>query len=370
MVLTWTILILYLALLVWLMPGWRKSQAPGEVEHLPKVSIIVVARNEATNLPDLLADFDGLHYPAALLDTWIVDDHSDDGTAHLIAQHQNNQLIQLAHLALPAELVSYKKWGLTEAIQRCHGDIILTTDADCRVQPNWVRQMVAAFSNGHVQAVAGPVAMQNSSGLLGHFQRQDMLGLQLVTGGGLARGWPILANGANLAFRKSAWDTVGGYTGINQQPSGDDILLILKIHDRFPRSIHYCSNPGAVVTTKPVGRWIDFWQQRLRWVSKIRHMSHPAARALMVLGWAANASMLVALILLLLGVFNGLSVLAALLAKMTIEGFAIYLSGKKLGQEIHWPWYPLVALLYLPYVTFAGILGNFIPYRWKGRTNR
>ena len=369
MIASWIIPAIYLGLLLWLIRGWLRLKKPDTTSDQPKVSIIIVARNEAEHLPKLFEDLNGLNYPAEQLDIWLVDDHSEDDTAQL-AKSAGLNVIRLSEMTPPSADVSFKKWGLTEAIHRCQGELILTTDADCRIPPGWAERMTAQFSEDEVFAVAGPVVMKTGNGLLGHFQQQDMLGMQLVTGGGLAYRWPLLANGANLAFRKSAFQAVDGYTGIDHLPTGDDILLLLKINDQFPGTLRYCAEREAVVQTQPAPNFSAFWQQRLRWVSKVRKMGHPATKVLMGTGWLFNAGGLAWIIAAIASGGYWWYGLPLLGAKMVVEAVAIGMAGQKLGQQIHWGWYPVVALSYLPYVALVGILGNFMPYRWKGRTIR
>jgi len=45
-----------------------------------------------------------------------------------------------------------------------------------------------------------------------------------------------MCNGANLAYSKKAFEEAGGFTGIDNIASGDDMLLMHKIYKRYPES--------------------------------------------------------------------------------------------------------------------------------------
>lgn len=59
-------------------------------------------------------------------------------------------------------------------------------------------------------------------------QEVEQITLMLITGAGITSRIHDIANGANMAFRKSAFRDVNGYEGNMQYASGDDMFLIEK----------------------------------------------------------------------------------------------------------------------------------------------
>jgi cellulose synthase/poly-beta-1,6-N-acetylglucosamine synthase-like glycosyltransferase len=89
-----------------------------------RVSIIVPARNEAHNLPALLASLRGLTPPAHQI--IIVDDHSTDGTGDLA---RAAGAIVVTPPPLPAGWLG-KPWACHAGAQAATGDLLLFSDAD------------------------------------------------------------------------------------------------------------------------------------------------------------------------------------------------------------------------------------------------
>lgn len=67
-----------------------------------------------------------------------------------------------------------------------------------------------------------------------------------------------MCNGANLAYEKTAFDKVNGFTGIDNIASGDDMLLMHKIWKHYPDRVHYLKSKAAIVTTQPMKTWKTF----------------------------------------------------------------------------------------------------------------
>ncbi len=61
---------------------------------------------------------------------------------------------------------------------------------------------------------------------------------------------------------------MGGFKGIDKISSGDDMLLMYKIWKKHPQSVHYLKSKKAIISTKPLFTWKDFFMQRRRWASK------------------------------------------------------------------------------------------------------
>ncbi len=59
-----------------------------------------------------------------------------------------------------------------------------------------------------------------------------------------------MCNGANLAYERKVFYEVNGFTGIDHIASGDDMLLMQKIAQRFPGKISYLLSKESIVTTQ------------------------------------------------------------------------------------------------------------------------
>ena len=166
-----------------------------------------------------------------------------------------------------------KKYALQQAIQRTENPIICTSDADCNNHENWILSMRRAC-NSSTNMVIGPVLMYPGQSLVSHIAAMESLALLTVTMGSAGLNIPLMCSGANLLFRKSAWQEVGGYSNHIHQASGDDVLLMHSIWLKNPKSVIAEVNPKALVFTEAPQTWTQFLSQRKRWASKSGHVLH------------------------------------------------------------------------------------------------
>jgi len=163
------------------------------------------------------------------------------------------------------------------------GDIIVTTDADCIVLPNWLKTILSCYHDSSVQLVAAPVMFSTENHFLSIFQTLDFMTLQGITGAAAYQQVHSMCNGANLSYRKSSFLEVGGFQHIDTQASGDDMMLMHKIYRRFPQGIRFLKSKDAIVTTSPMRNWSDFLNQRIRWASKADRYDDKRIIAVLVL---------------------------------------------------------------------------------------
>ncbi len=255
------------ALPEWLMPAHFTPQTT--------LTVVIPARNEAANIGRCLETILGGTYPGALLDIMVVDDYSDDDTAQIVrgfaARFPAVRLLSLGDfMDLETPGGAFKKKALEVAIAQAKGEIIVTTDADCVVGPDWLRLIASVFELAPqpVQLLTAPVVFHHDMNLLERFQTLDFLGLMGITGAGIHYRFQRMGNGANLAYRKKTFEQVNGFTGNDNHASGDDMFLIQKVAVRYPEGIFFLKNKAATVLTEAKPEWRSFLQQRLRWGTK------------------------------------------------------------------------------------------------------
>jgi len=212
--------------------GWYKTvkrsrPKPSAPDHpLPSIALLVPFRNEAENLPGLVASLMAQEY-AGEFDLIFIDDHSSDGGADLLPA--NLTVLKLADYLKGKPVIAHKKAALTYAISVTRADVIITTDADCCWPADRVSGIAAEFAGG-ADIVLGPVLINPTNGLCNAFQALDLAAYQFLTAATAHQGRPALANGANFAFRRELFEAVGGYAGVDHLPSGDDVLLLHKFY--------------------------------------------------------------------------------------------------------------------------------------------
>ena len=209
------------------------------------------------------------------------------------------------------------------------------------------------------------------------FQALDFMMLQGITGASVHKKIHSMCNGANLAYTKKAFEEVGGFSGIDNIASGDDMLLMHKIYKRYPDKVMFLKSKDAIVQTAPVSSISEFFNQRIRWASKADKYDDKRIFAVLLLVYLFN---LVLLLLPILTLFNPgklsiihypLSIinlwLLLLVLKTSIELIFLYPVAKFFGKQTMLWLFPLMQPFHILYTVIAGWLGKFGHYTWKER---
>jgi cellulose synthase/poly-beta-1,6-N-acetylglucosamine synthase-like glycosyltransferase len=251
------------------MPDW---EPPVGFRPSTFVSVLVPARNEADAILSCLQSLELQSYPPHLYEVIVIDDHSEDETPALVrafgSDHPRIRLVHLADHMGPGETRAFKKKALSAGIGQARGELIVTTDADCVVQPGWLELLVSLFELQGARFIAAPVNFTRERNLTERFQSLDMMGMMGVTGSGIFLKMNQMCNGANLAYPRATFFEVGGFDQIDHLASGDDMLLMHKVAERWPEGVFFLKNKAATVYTTAKPDWRAFASQRLRWATK------------------------------------------------------------------------------------------------------
>lgn len=328
-----------------------------------KITILIPARNEETNIGQLLEALQQQTYPVEQTEIIVIDDHSTDRTASIVQGFQNVKLISLKEDAIN----SFKKKAIEKGIDAATGELIVTTDADCIPASNWLETICSFKQMNDAAFIAAPVRFKTHRSLLSIFQTLDFITLQGITGASVASNKHSMCNGANLAYTKNAFTEVNGFTGIDTIASGDDMLLMHKIWKAYPGRVHYLKSKDAIVETLPADNWKAFLNQRIRWASKATFYSDKRITAVLALVYLFNLSFLALAILGLWHHSYWLYLLILLLAKTIIELPFVFTVAKFFDQQSLVIYFPLLQPIHIMYTIIAGWLGQFGTYEWKGR---
>ncbi len=337
------------------------------------VSILIPARNEEDNIFPCLNAILQQSYPAEMMEIIVIDDHSTDRTGKIVESltHASVKLIRLADHVEPGTTHSFKKKAIEVAISQAKGDLIVTTDADCVMGPNWLKFLVSCYELKRPKLLAAPVVFHDEKNNFQRFQSLDFLGMMGVTGAGIHRQTMHMCNGANLAYEKAAFYEVNGFEGVDKLASGDDMMLMQKIAKRYPNDIAFLKNTEARTITTPKRTLGSFMQQRIRWATKTSHYQEKQAIKIWAGVWLFCISLLGSLALI---PFYGLPMLFLFLAQLTAKATVDYFFLRQMALFFQRP--DLVRMkVYIPsifyelfYVIVIGLLGNIKrEYSWKGR---
>lgn len=364
----------YAALLIAYRYGWKRLKEFNAEDQQGQVSITVIvpARNEESGIGYILQDLMEQDYSTTRYEVIVVDDHSTDNTFALAkrvaSRHPNIKVYRLDEILQDAgKSKAHKKDAIATAIGLASGELMVTTDADCRMGSDWLTQIAAFYTQNNFVMIAGPVSYFPDSTLLGRFQDLDFLSMIGIAAASIELKAYHLCNGANLAYTKEAFLQVNGFEGVDSIPSGDDMMLMHKIARRFPGKIGFLKSKAAMVRTHMEPSIGGFVNQRLRWASKSAHYTDVKSIFVPALVYLFNLSIPVNLAI---GFANPLFfriAIAQFLLKIIVDTFFQYPVARFFHkQNLLWSFVPL-QLAHIFYVVTIGILGMVVPYRWKGR---
>lgn len=368
--------------------GWVSIPAVRATEQSTvPITVVIPVRNEAQNIPHLLADLARQSYPH--FDVIVADDSSTDDTIAVVRQLADGLPYTLTLLPLPDERTGApKKRAIAQSIRIARGELILTTDGDCRVGPDWLLSFASFYAQYGPKMMTGPVTFTESkddisekavvqgntaaemSSLRGIFSQLQTVEFASLIGSGaatLALGTPTMCNGANLCYEKRVFEEVNGFEGIDHVASGDDELLMHKIAKRYPGGVKFLKNPSAIVETGPHTTWGAFYNQRKRWASKWRAYDSWQPSALAVFVFLSNITPVLAVLGGIAGLISG-SMVALIIGLKTAPEFIflrVILTFLQKSRAVRW--IPITQLMYPFYVLFFGLAAQKKGFTWKGR---
>jgi len=362
------VFLLYGALVIGLIVGWQISMEADSVKpdkvKFHKISVIVPFRDEQDNLPTLIDCFKSQGYPVDLIQFIFVNDHSSDQSDRLIDEYARlNPVAKLLRLSSTYG----KKQAITLGVENALGEIIVTTDADCSMSSTWLEKINEAFQKPDCNMIVGAVRIDPAQSFFSKLQAMEFASL---IGSGVATltyGFPTMCNGANLAFRKSAFIAVSGYEGNLEIPSGDDEFLMRKIHHKFSKSIHFLRGSDSVVYTKPQSTLQSFLHQRVRWAGKWRHNQSISTKLLAAFVFMFHVSVILFAALFLAGWVPLRTFFLLMGCKLVLE--FLFLNQVCQFLKIKWRWTSFLTLqfVYPVYVFWIALLAQRKSFVWKGR---
>ena len=366
------ILLIYSTLFLFGALGWINTVKIKNSSSLPgtMVSVIIPARNEENNIEVCLSHLILQNYPKPLFEIIIVDDASTDQTrevVNLFINKYNSDNIKLITLKDEPGIVAYKKRAITEGVKQARGKIIVTTDADCKAGDQWLSSIVAFYEQYSPKMISGPVCFYGENSFFEKAQTLEFMTLITAGGGALYYHLPLMCNGANLVYEKEVFWAVNGFEGIDGIASGDDVLLMQKVHKKYPHGIKFLKNKEAVVYSKPQQNLKDFIYQRRRWASKTFKMKDFWTIFIAAVVVCLNSSLILSLILSVF--YNKFVPLFLLLfaGKCVIDILFLFLAASFFAKRRYiWLIIP-VQLVYAVYIFLIGIIGNTGKYKWKER---
>lgn len=261
--------------------------------ELPKVSLLVSAKNESAVIANLVEMLCNVDYPVDRYEVWMINDGSDDDTGNIL-DSLKPRYSQLKVLHRIPNAGGGKSGALNKAFQQSMGDIIAVFDADATVTPNLIKEVIAYFENPKIGAIQVRKSIENPNiNFLTHGQSIEMIldgyfQQQRISQGGVGE---LRGNGQFV--RKTALESCGGW---NEETITDDLDLTFRLHlDQW--EIGFLMQPP--VGEEAVIKTIGLWHQRNRWAEGgyQRYLDYWRFLSFSRLGWKKYLDGLVFLVL-------------------------------------------------------------------------
>lgn len=337
-------------------------------DEIKGLSVVIPYRNEVHNLPKLLHAIVNLKvvFPIEFI---FVNDHSDDNSYHLINDFftQQHPTLAFKNSSLNKEEEGKKK-ALSLGVNQAQYDWIWQLDADVYFGVDVLRPLYECF-NAQAQLFIAPVLIDTSvKTYQKHFEQSENMLLQWITAVACLFKAPFLANGANLFYPKKLFQNYSA-AGIGKNyPGGDDIFLLHYVKKHYGvkciKSIHYSS---AAVFTSGASNKTQFWQQKIRWASKMNdaQLPTPLFFSLVLVGIALLP--IYALALVFLGIVSFKLFVAFMVIKFMAEIFGALIIKNHYRSSNPILYFPLFCLIF-PYYSFITFFkAKNQNFSWKNR---
>lgn len=323
---------------------------------LSKLVVIIPFRNEEQRIERLLKS---IQNAAELPKEFIfVDDHSTDKSVDRISRSLSTISHRIIHLP---ENEMGKKVAIRHAIEASDSDYILSFDADLDFFPEYFSNL-KKLSEADMYILP---AILKAVRIHEHLYEVDLILVNAANCGisGLKR--PIMASGANLLYKRSAFEKYDNFERHQHMPSGDDIYLLRDFRDGGA-DIRLLSDTAFAIHTETPQSLKEFLHQRLRWIAKTGDVKDNLSTSLAVIQ------------AILTFVFFGLIVITAIKGEWR-ECFAVYSTKALIDMILFLPYFnrikrmrswlfiPIYEFIFPIYTLIILVLMYVYKPEWKGR---
>lgn len=332
------------------------------------VTVIIPFRNETENILRSLKSIEAQNYPKEKYEVLFVNDFSQDDSLQKISDCKKSDNIKILSVPSDYSMNAHKKRAIRFGMQNAKGKIIVTTDADCNHNVDWLKSLLSCMKDD-VGFVSGPVEFYSNESFFSKLQKIEFAGLVITGAGLIGSGKPIICNAANIAYRKNAFDKVNGFNDQMNLSSGDDELLMQKIWKETDYKVKFCTNKKAIVETDPNRTVKQFYQQRKRWASKGLFYADKLLIVKLILIYLFYVGLLVQLVLgIFFSIYFVFSFIISFFLKALVEFLVLKKGSNVLFDKFFLCPFPIAEIIHLPYIIIAGISGAFGNFKWKNRT--
>jgi cellulose synthase/poly-beta-1,6-N-acetylglucosamine synthase-like glycosyltransferase len=243
-----------------------KAPSKIRVDELPTVSVLVAARNEASNILRCLRSLYALDYPVDKIEILIGNDQSTDYTQmiveNFIKDKPHFRLINLS--GNEYRQTRGKARVLATLAEQAKGDYFLITDADISVPEKWAKSMIRMMLGNNADMCGGTTNI-SADKLFEQFQQVDWIYFMGLIHAFASIGRPLTVVGNNMGISRKAYEATGGYPVIPFSIT-EDYALFNAVRKKGFKVVQKMS-PSSMVYSKPIEKLKGVLKQRKRWLT-------------------------------------------------------------------------------------------------------
>lgn len=332
---------------------WKRDQVP-HFKNTPRVSILIAARNEESNIGNCLKSILSQNYPKSNIQLLVGDDNSEDNTfeiaSGILTNHKDHKILKIE------ENIAHQRGKANVLAQLAHHattDFLFITDADMVLPSDWLKTMVNSVEED-TGIVTGVTYCK--SNLLQGIDWIFALGMVKV----LANlNIPVTTMGNNMLITRHAYNAIGGYESIPFSIT-EDLEIFMQVNKKgFKTKQLYI--PQSLGETEEVVSFSKLMIQRKRWMIGAMQLPFPIVMLLFFQAIYFPAS-------ITLLFFNYNVALSLIVIKTLIQSIYIIRCIQTLELKIS-----ILIVIKYEFYSWVVALGTIIFYllpvkvRWKGR---
>ncbi len=243
----------------YLLPDEDVPQEKDLLETLPKVDVLVAARDEENVIERLVSRLLSIEYPAEKISLWIIDDGSQDNTP-LLLKELSEKYTSVNVLTRKRHSGGGKSGALNSVLEKTDGEWLFILDADAQLQSNVLLRAISLALGGGWSGVQLRKAVINYKfNQIASFQAMEMAMDAVIQRGRLACGGIAELRGNGQLINRQILESCGGF---NEQTITDDLDLSFRfLLNRSPIAIMW----DPPVQEEAVESIWALFRQRKRW---------------------------------------------------------------------------------------------------------
>ena len=306
------------------------------VYHRVPVSVIVCAKNEASNLrknlPLLLKQN---YYQFQVV---VVDDCSTDDSQMVLSEIKN-EFPELYYTTIPIDnkFSHSKKLAVVVAIKASLYEHMVFIDADCRPASDmWLHHIMTHYYDEH-QMVLGYGRFERRKGFLNFFIRYESFINAIIYFGYAVAYRPFMGVGRNLSYTKALYDRSSKFRNNLTIASGDDDMFVSEMGTRANTDI--CTNAESHTITEAKSTWRDWVEQKSRHLTTAPFYRRGVKFLLGTEIFSRQVILFLGIFLLILGNLpTQIIVGSVLFVRYLLIIISLAVASKRMGENRFWPY--------------------------------